>query len=307
MVVERHYGYPKWYKTSNEKGRNKPLRNSAKFASLDSLAKLARETSLDGLDWGLAVLVAAEHAVEPGCLVHVGFGGSGGVLLQAADGGKSLAEMLGIVGGLCDLRLVCIRLYCWLYDGDELAARDELWGRGGRRGCQGAGKAPHSPGGVGTDLLELLAGTADLFWIRLRGMLRAGLERAVLRLVAISKELRCVRLLQGRVSNRDSAHIRPAVLLTSSSARPPRHDEQMPMECGCVVGVVISRIADDAGEARAMRMVIGIWQKYMRARPQETCRSAQMDGGEAGGRSAGNERDCPVTICAKSPPGLAWK
>lgn len=140
--------------------------------------------------------------------------------------------MLGIVGGLCDLRLVCIGLYCWLYDGDELAARDELCDHG-RRGCQGAGEAPHSPGGVGTDLLELLASTADLFWIRLRGMLRAGLERAVLRLVAISKELRCVRLLQGRVSNRDSAHIRPAVLLTSSSARPPRHDEQMPMECGC--------------------------------------------------------------------------
>jgi hypothetical protein len=56
-----------------------------------------------------------------------------------------------------------------------------------------------------------------------------------------------------------------------------------------------------------MQMVTGIWQEEMRARPQETCRSAQMDGGEAGGRSAGNERDCPVTICAKSPPGLAWK
>jgi hypothetical protein len=77
--------YPKWYKTSNEKGHDKPLQNSAKFAPLDSLAKLAREASLDGLDWGLAVLVAAEHAVEPCYLVHVGFGGSGGVLLQAAD------------------------------------------------------------------------------------------------------------------------------------------------------------------------------------------------------------------------------
>jgi hypothetical protein len=127
--------YPEWYKTSNEKGRDKPLQNSAKFAPLDSLAKLARETSLDGLDWGLAVLVAAEHAVEPCYLVHVGFGGSGGVLLQAADGGEALAEMLGIVGGFCDLRLVCIGLYCWLYDGDELAARDELCDRG-RRGVE---------------------------------------------------------------------------------------------------------------------------------------------------------------------------
>lgn len=170
MVVERHYGYPKWYKTSNEKGRDEPLPNSAKFAPLDSLAKLARETTLDGLDWGLAVLVAAEHAVEPGCLVHVVFGGSGGVLLQAADRGKSLAEMLGIVGGLCDLRLVCIRLYCRLYDGDELAARDELCDRGGRRRRQGAGEAPltwryrhrsaRAPREHGGSLLDQAAGDA---------------------------------------------------------------------------------------------------------------------------------------------------
>ena len=105
-------------------------------------------------------------------------------------------------------------------------------------------------------------------------MLRAGLERAVLRLVAISKELRCVRLLQGRVSNRDSAHIRPAVLLTSSSARPPRHDEQMPMECGC--GSRDIKNCRGCGGARAMQKVTGIWQEEMRARSQKTCRSAQI-------------------------------
>ena len=91
----------------------------------------------------------------------------------------------------------------------------------------------HSPGRVGADLLELLTGAAKLCWIRLRSVLRAGVERAVLRLVVVTEELRCVRLLQGRVSKRDGARIRSAVPLTSSSARPPRHDEQMPMECGC--------------------------------------------------------------------------
>jgi hypothetical protein len=63
-------------------------------------------------------------------------------------------------------------------------------------------------------------------------VLGTGVEGAILRLVAVTEQLRCVRLLQGRVSNRDSARIRIMVPLTSSSERPPRHDEQMPMECG---------------------------------------------------------------------------
>lgn len=108
--------------------------------------------------------------------------------------------------------------------------------RVGRSSWTGLQQRPsHSPGRVGTDLLELLTLAANLLWIGLRGVLRAGVEGAILRLVVVSEELRGVRLLQGRVSNRDRAPIRLTVggmvLLTSSSERLPRHDEQMPMEC----------------------------------------------------------------------------
>ncbi len=58
-------GIQKRCKTSNEKGRNKPLPNNAALSPLDSLAKLTRETPLDGLDGLVAILVAAKDAVEP--------------------------------------------------------------------------------------------------------------------------------------------------------------------------------------------------------------------------------------------------
>lgn len=50
----------------------------------------------------------------------------------------------------------------------------------------------------------------------------------------------------------------------------------------------------------------------MRARRRHAAALRWMDERLAGGRSwalaaARNERDCPVTISAKSPPGLAWK
>ena len=105
-MVERHYGYPKRYKTSNEKGATCLCLDSATFPALGLLAKMARETSLDGLDWVLAILIAAEHAVEPCGLVHVGVGGRGRVLLQAPERGKTFAEVLRIVGRLRDLWLV---------------------------------------------------------------------------------------------------------------------------------------------------------------------------------------------------------
>lgn len=79
-----------------------------------------------------------------------------------------------------------------MYDGDELTARDKRhatdWegaqlGRGGGQAAQS-----HSPGRVGTDLLELLSLATDLFWIGLRGVLRARVKRAILRLVVVPKE-----------------------------------------------------------------------------------------------------------------------
>ncbi len=88
--------------------------------------------------------------------------------------------------------------------------------RGDDSAAVGGGEgAAHSPGGVGTDLLELFARTANLFWIGLRRVLGTGVEGAILRLVAVTQELRCIRMLQGHVSNKDNARTRPAVLLTS--------------------------------------------------------------------------------------------
>jgi hypothetical protein len=54
------------------------------------------------------------------------------------------------------------------------------------------GLSRHSLGRVGTDLLQLLALAANLFWIGLRGVMRAGVESAIVWLVAVSKQLRRV-------------------------------------------------------------------------------------------------------------------
>lgn len=64
----------------------------------------------------------------------------------------------------------------------------------------------NSPGRLRTDLLERLPLAKQLCWIGLHRVLRAGLERAVLRLVVVTEELLRVFLLQGRVSS-ETAHV----------------------------------------------------------------------------------------------------
>ena len=60
--------------------------------------------------------------------------------------------------------------------------------------------------------------------------------------------------------HRDSARIRTSVTLTSSSARPPRQDAQMPMECECPSRDIreLSKKAGKVPAMRAMRSVTAI-------------------------------------------------
>lgn len=66
-------------------------------------------------------------------------------------------------------------------------------------------------GSLGTDTLESIALTSDLFRVWLGPAVGAGvIDAAVLRLVGISKEVRAVRLLQGSqlvYTRQDSPHL----------------------------------------------------------------------------------------------------